>query len=61
MIHAVQPGPLLFQTNPGMVYGIIATALLANILMVVFMLSGVPVFVGILRIAKAHLLPAVLM
>ena len=37
LVHSIQPGPLLFINNPDVVYTMIATALVANVLMFAIM------------------------
>jgi putative tricarboxylic transport membrane protein len=59
LIHNITPGPLLFQTNPDLVYGIIAAALLANVLMFVVMLAATPYFAKLMVVPKAFLLPTI--
>jgi putative tricarboxylic transport membrane protein len=59
LIHNITPGPLLFQTNPDLVYGIIAAALLANILMFAVMLAATPYFAKLMVVPKAFLLPTI--
>jgi len=59
LIHNITPGPLLFQSNPDLVYGIIAAALLANVLMFVVMLAATPYFAKLMVVPKAFLLPTI--
>lgn len=60
VIHNIQPGPLLFQTNPEMVYGIMSSAFIANIIMFIMMLGGVYVFVKLMVVPRIYLLPVIL-
>jgi len=60
MIHGIQPGPLLFQTNPDVVYGIFVATLVANIMMLILMLGAIRVFIAFLKIPKTYLLPLIM-
>jgi len=55
LLHNLQPGPMLFVTNPEIIYTIIATAFVANIVMF-FMMSGM-----VRRIARLSSIPSSLM
>lgn len=60
VIHGLQPGPLLFQNSPEIAYGIIAGALIANILMAVIMYLLVRPIARISSIDKAYLYPSII-
>ncbi len=60
-IHSIQPGPTLFLTNNDIVWGMIAAALLANILMFILMTSTVKHIAGLIYLPKAFVLPVVMM
>ena len=60
-IHSIQPGPTLFLTNADIVWGMIAAALLANILMFVFMTSTVRHIAGLIYLPRSYVLPVVMM
>lgn len=59
MLHGMQPGPLLFQTNGSTVYHIFASMILASILMAVVMYAGMRFFVKILKVPSNILLPLI--
>lgn len=59
MIHGIQPGPLLFQTNGQMVYSIFAALIIAHIAMLLLEFFGIRVFVRLLSIPKNILLPVI--
>ncbi|MCU7944748.1 MAG: tripartite tricarboxylate transporter permease, partial [Candidatus Thiodiazotropha sp. (ex Cardiolucina cf. quadrata)] len=59
MLHDIQPGPLLFQTNGEVVYGIFAGLFVACIAQLIFGLIGVPVWVKVISAPKALLLPVI--
>lgn len=61
IIHNLQPGPLLFTTNPEVAYGVIASYLVANIIMVVIMLAAVGYIARLMYLPRAYLLTAILL
>ncbi len=60
IIHNLQPGPLLFVNNPEIAYGVIASYLVANLLMVAMMLACVGYIARLMYVPRAYLLTAVL-
>lgn len=60
VIHGLQPGPLLFENNPDVVYTISGAYLLANILMCGFMLLSCRWLVRLTEIPKGFLVPVIL-
>jgi len=60
LVHGIQPGPLLFTTNPDVVYAIIATMFVANIFMFLIMSGAVKYFAKVSIVPKAYILPAIL-
>lgn len=61
IIHNLQPGPLLFATNPDVAYGVIASYLGANILMLVMMLGAVSWIARVMYLPRAFLISAILL
>ncbi|MEO1102608.1 MAG: tripartite tricarboxylate transporter permease [Pseudomonadota bacterium] len=61
IIHNLQPGPLLFVTNPEIAYGVIASYLAANIVMVVLMLFSISYIAKIMYLPRSYLLTAILL
>lgn len=59
-IQGLQPGPLLFVKEPGLVYGIFAALLLGNIIMFFMGILGTPVWTKIVTVSKEILTPVVL-
>jgi putative tricarboxylic transport membrane protein len=55
MLHGVNPGPLLFLTDPSMVYTIFAAMIIANILMIVAAIGVAQVFSTLMRTPPAIL------
>ena len=60
MIHGIVPGPLLFQSNGDLVYGIFVALLVANFVMLAMEYYGLRIFVKLLKIPKCYLLPVIL-
>jgi putative tricarboxylic transport membrane protein len=59
IIHNVQPGPLLFQNNANLVWGLMAGYLLAVVIMYVVMMLTVRRMVRIINIPRTYLIPTV--
>ncbi|MCM2972207.1 tripartite tricarboxylate transporter permease [Larsenimonas suaedae] len=59
MIQGIQPGPTLFDTQSGLVYGIFVAFLLANIMMLFVQWWGIRLFVRLLRVPQHFLLPLI--
>jgi len=60
IMHSVVPGPLLMINNPEIFYGVISSALLANIIMFVIMISAAAYIGRIIDIHQMFLIPIVL-
>jgi len=60
MMFGLQPGPLLIPNHPELFWGLIASLYLGNILLLMLNLPMVRVFVKILDVPKALLLPLIL-
>ncbi len=59
MLHQIQPGPLLFETNGDIIYGIFAALIVANVLMFCIEYFGIRLFVKVLKVPKSILLPVI--
>ena len=59
-IHNVQPGPLLFTNNPGIAYGVIASCLVANIVMFIIMIMATSLIVKLVDVPEEYILPTIL-
>src|SRR5215470_16195963 len=59
LIWGLQPGPMLFVEKPDFVWGLIASMYTGNIIGVLMVLAGVPLFAAILRIPFAILTPLI--
>lgn len=60
ILHGFQPGPRLFEQSPELVYTIIFTCLIANIVMGVIMCGSMKLIANLTRIPRAYLLPVIL-
>lgn len=58
-LHGLTPGPLLFQNQAEIVYGIFAAMLICSVIMLFMEFFGLRVFVKLLSIPKYILLPCV--
>ena len=59
MLHNIQPGPLLFQTNGEIVYGVFAALLVACFAQLLFGLIGVPVWIKVISAPRPLLLSVI--
>ncbi|MEA4928433.1 MAG: tripartite tricarboxylate transporter permease [Candidatus Limiplasma sp.] len=58
-LHGLTPGPLLFQNQADIVYGIFAAMLVCSVIMLFMEFFGLRIFVKLLNIPKYILLPCV--
>jgi len=58
--YGIQPGPLLFQTQAGLVWALIASLYVGNVLLLVLNLPLIGLWVQVLRIPKPLLYGAIL-
>ena len=61
LIFGLQPGPLLFTEQPHLVWGLMASFYVGNVLLVILNLPLVPVFASILRLRYAFMYPLILL
>jgi len=59
-IQGLQPGPLLFAREPALIYGLFASLLAGNLVMLLLGLLGTRVWARVLRVPKNVLTPIVL-
>lgn len=59
VVQGIQPGPQLFTTNADLVYTLFAGMFVANILMLIFGLSGIRLFTKILKVPKNIIAPII--
>jgi putative tricarboxylic transport membrane protein len=60
MMYGLQPGPLLFQKNPEFVWGVIASMYIGNVMLLIMNIGCIPLFVKILKIPNALLMPLII-
>ena len=60
-MHNVEPGPMLFATNPDVFWTFIAAMYIGNFMLLVLNLPLVGLFVNVLRIPYAYLYPLIIM
>lgn len=60
IVHGLQPGPRMFQENPEMVYTIMGTYLIANLMMALVMFVSVGLLARLASVPRAYLLPIIL-
>ncbi|MGR3661803.1 MAG: tripartite tricarboxylate transporter permease [Paracoccaceae bacterium] len=58
-IHGVRPGPMIMIEQPEFIYSVAVMLFLATVAILVFGLSLTPLFVTVLRIPNAYLMPVV--
>jgi putative tricarboxylic transport membrane protein len=61
MIHGLQPGPMLIQSNPTFFWGVLASMYLGNAMLLVLNLPLIGVWVQLLRIPYPYLMPAIVL
>ncbi len=59
-VYGLQPGPLLFETQPTLVWGLLVSFFIGNVMLLVLNLPLAPVFAQMLRIPYAYLYPIIL-
>jgi putative tricarboxylic transport membrane protein len=59
-IQGLQPGPLLFAKEPGIIYGIFASLLLGNIVMLLMGILGIPLWTKVVAVPKKVFTPIIL-
>jgi len=60
ILHDLTPGPLLFRDDPILVYNIMTTAFVGNVLMFFFMLCASVIVARLVDIPKTFLIPTIL-
>jgi TctA family transporter len=60
IIHGIQPGPLFISEQPAMFWGLIASFVIGNLMLLVLNIPLIGVWVSILRIPYRMLYPAIL-
>jgi putative tricarboxylic transport membrane protein len=60
VMYGIQPGPLLFQTRPDLVWGLVASMYIGNVMLLLLNLPLVGVFARLLYVPQHLLLPMIL-
>jgi putative tricarboxylic transport membrane protein len=60
MLHGIQPGPILLQTNGGLIYSLFVALFAANVIMLVMEYYGIRVFAKLLQTPKHYLFPIII-
>lgn len=60
MINGIAPGPLLFQNQKDLVFGLFASMFIANFIMLFLGLAGIPLFSRVTEIPKKIVIPVIL-
>ncbi|BBI49089.1 hypothetical protein HORIV_15100 [Vreelandella olivaria] len=60
MIQGVTPGPMLFESQGGIIYGIFLAYLVANFFMLIIMCLGIKLFVRVLLVPRKQLISAII-
>ena len=60
IIHGLRPGPLLMQQQPQVIWGVIASMYIGNVMLVILNMPLAPLFAALLRLPYAYLAPAIL-
>ncbi|KAA5834250.1 tripartite tricarboxylate transporter permease [Saccharopolyspora hirsuta] len=59
-VYGIQPGPLLFDEQPDLVWGLLVSFFIGNVILLVLNLPLAPVFAQLLRIPYGYLYPLIL-
>ncbi|MFK8252598.1 tripartite tricarboxylate transporter permease [Ancylobacter terrae] len=60
-LQGIRPGPLLMTSQPDLVWGLIASMFIGNLMLLVLNLPLAPFFASLLRVPYAYLAPGILM
>ena len=61
MVHGVQPGPMMMTAHPQVFWGVIASMLVGNVMLVILNVPLISVWVSLLRVPNHIFLPIILM
>jgi putative tricarboxylic transport membrane protein len=61
MIYGIDPGPLLFEEQPTLVWGLLASFFIGNLILLVLNLPLAPVFAQMLRVPYGYMYPLILL
>ncbi len=60
-IYGIQPGPLLFEKQPALVWGLLVSFFIGNLILLILNLPMAPVFAQMLRVPYGYLYPLILL
>jgi putative tricarboxylic transport membrane protein len=60
MIHGLRPGPMLFSTNPEVVWGLIVSMYIGNVFLIILNMPLIGLWVKLLRVPYKVLMPLIL-
>ncbi len=60
IVQGLTPGPLLFQYNPDVVYGLFSSMLVGNLIMLAIGLLGIRLFCKVIEIPKIMMIPMII-
>ena len=60
MIHGIQPGPLLLQSNGDLIYALFVALMVSNIAMIILEYYGIRIFAKLLQVPKSYLFPVII-
>jgi putative tricarboxylic transport membrane protein len=60
LIHGLRPGPMLFQTHPDFVWGLIASMYIGNVMLVILNMPLIGIWVSLLRVPYKALMPIII-
>jgi putative tricarboxylic transport membrane protein len=61
MIHGIQPGPMLFSLHPEIVWGVIASMYIGNVMLLILNLPLIPLWVKCVEVPYAYMFPLILL
>jgi putative tricarboxylic transport membrane protein len=59
LVHGLQPGPLLFTEHPEVVWGMIASLYLANLILLLLNTISIPFFIWLLKVSQKYIYPVI--
>ena len=61
LLHGIQPGPLLMTNEPKLVWGLLASFYIGNLMLIFVNIPLAPLFASILRVKYSYLYPGILL
>ncbi|MGJ9494638.1 tripartite tricarboxylate transporter permease [Actinotignum sp. GS-2025a] len=60
VMYGIQPGPLLFENQPTLVWGLLTSFFIGNVILLILNLPMAPVFAQVLRLPYSYLYPLII-